>query len=225
MDEKFSGLKSISLLMRTALMVIAVLVVIFLGILLKNSRQVNNIGALPTVTPSISMTSTPAAQPSLNPTPSASAKSTAEPTPKASSSSSPEVSEPTILKIDGIYGANNWATNHTPRTVVVQTSKEWDDLWSYLDPQNLVTERPDPKLDSRTVIAVLSGSTGQGGNSVNLISAIDEGKKVVVTYLESIKGESCRSIQAFGELYKIGRIPKTTKPVEFIKQTEAANCN
>ena len=123
--------------------------------------------------------------------------------------------------------ANGYYSNiGEPYTRTFTNTKDWNRYYSLLKPSGNAPHTAPPKIDfsKYTVIAIGLGELVTGGNSIKILG-IGKLKDVIqVTFRETRPGMGCMVSQGINQPYYIVKIPKTKKPITFLKFVEKKSC-
>jgi len=113
-----------------------------------------------------------------------------------------------------------------PYTRIFNNTKDWNRYYSLFKPSSKAPNTPLPQIDfgKYTVIAIGLGELVTGGTNIKILG-IGKLKNVIqVTFRETRPGMGCIVSQAINQPYYIVKIPKTDKPITFVKFVEMRTC-
>lgn len=102
----------------------------------------------------------------------------------------------------------------SPRQAVARTQGEWDALWRAHD-----YDQPVPAVDfsRETVVAVFMGSRPSAGYTIAIVSAVQRGGALVVSYKESSPSRDAMTAQVLTSPFHIAAVPAFSGRVAFEK--------
>ena len=109
--------------------------------------------------------------------------------------------------------------------LVVKTADEWSKVWSRIVSNHGPTP-PVPEIDfSREMLLVAAmGTRPTGGYSIEIEAVDRDSASITAGVRKRSPGKNCGTISALTAPVAIVRIPRSEKPVRFVEETIATNC-
>jgi hypothetical protein len=99
------------------------------------------------------------------------------------------------------------------KQVTVRTAAEWKALWKDHAP---AAKMPDVDFSKQMVVGIFLGSKPSEGYDVEIVGVREEGKDLIVEYVEKQPGRGTLAAQILTEPFHLVTVPKHAGTVRFI---------
>ena len=107
----------------------------------------------------------------------------------------------------------NMSEQQLARQVTVRTAAEWKALWKEHAP---TAKMPDVDFSKDMVVGIFLGSKPSEGYDVEIVGVRNEGKDVVIEYVQKEPGRGTLAAQILTEPFHLVTVPKHAGMVRFV---------
>jgi hypothetical protein len=107
----------------------------------------------------------------------------------------------------------NISEQQLARQVAVRTAAEWKALWK---DHASATKMPEVDFAKQMVVGIFLGSKPSEGYDVEIVNVREEGKDLIVEYVEKQPGRGTLAAQILTEPFHLVTVPRHTGAVRFM---------